>query len=304
MNSFYTHRYCRKKIVFSSKMVKHIKPICILFATNLAALIYTSADTTMLGMMTTDYNVGIYTTAAKVYGIFKQLAFAVVIVCLPRFSFIVANESRQKYEKLSNILYKIVFTLAVPLAMGIFFLSRDIVEILAGKEFVDAVYPLKLLSVAILFAILAYFVMQLILLPNKKDSVILKATVVSGIFNIVANYFLIKQYIENAAAFTTVISELMVFIITWFSGRKIIKLELGMKNIISVIVSSVLMGGVLYWIESMEMGAVITLLVGFFVGATLYLTILIVMKNEIVTDGITLAKSYIKLKRIGSIKKE
>ena len=133
---------------------------------------------------------------------------------------------------------------------------------------------------------------------------ILKATVVSGIFNIVANYFLIKQYIENAAAFTTVISELMVFIITWFSGRKIIKLELGMKNIISVIVSSVLMGGVLYWIESMEMGAVITLLVGFFVGATLYLTILIVMKNEIVTDGITLAKSYIKLKRIGSIKKE
>lgn len=304
LNSFYTHRYCRKKIVFSSKMVKHIKPICILFATNLAALIYTSADTTMLGMMTTDYNVGIYTTAAKVYGIFKQLAFAVVIVCLPRFSFIVANESRQKYEKLSNILYKIVFTLAVPLAMGIFFLSRDIVEILAGKEFVDAVYPLKLLSVAILFAILAYFVMQLILLPNKKDSVILKATVVSGIFNIVANYFLIKQYIENAAAFTTVISELMVFIITWFSGRKIIKLELGMKNIISVIVSSVLMGGVLYWIESMEMGAVITLLVGFFVGATLYLTILIVMKNEIVTDGIILAKSYIKLKRIGSIKKE
>ena len=114
-------------------MVKHIKPICILFATNLAALIYTSADTTMLGMMTTDYNVGIYTTAAKVYGIFKQLAFAVVIVCLPRFSFIVANESSQKYEKLSNILYKIVFTLAVPLAMGIFFLSRDIVEILAGK---------------------------------------------------------------------------------------------------------------------------------------------------------------------------
>lgn len=68
-------------------------------------------------------------------------------------------------------------------------MSRDIVEILAGKEFVDAVYPLKLLSVAILFAILAYFVMQLILLPNKKDSVILKATVVSGIFNIVANYF-------------------------------------------------------------------------------------------------------------------
>ena len=48
LNSFYTHRYCRKKIVFSSKMVKHIKPICILFATNLAALIYTSADTTML----------------------------------------------------------------------------------------------------------------------------------------------------------------------------------------------------------------------------------------------------------------
>lgn len=290
LNAFYTHKYCRKRIIFDSKIVKHIKPVLILFATNLAALIYTSMDTIMLGMMTTDYNVGIYTTAAKVYGIFKQLAFAVVIVCLPRFSYIVANESREKYKKMSNVLLKVVFTLALPLATGIFFLSRSIVEVLAGKEFLAAVYPLKLLSVAILFAILAYFVMQLILLPNKMDSVILKATAMAGVFNIVSNYLLIMRYTENAAAFTTVISELIVFIITWLAGRKIIKLELGVRNIISVIVASILMGGILYWIESIKMGPVSTLLVGFMTGTMAYLIILIVMKNEIVIEGVAFAK--------------
>lgn len=296
LNAFHTRKYCRKQIIFNRKIIEHIKPIVVLFATNLAALIYTSADTTMLGLMTTDYNVGIYTTAAKVYGIFKQLAFAVVIVCLPRFSFIVANESREQYERMANILFKVVFTLAVPLATGIFFLSRAIVEILSGKEFLTAVYPLKLLSVAILFAILAYFVMQLILLPNKKDSIILKATAVSGIFNIVANYFLIMQYAENAAAFTTVISELMVFIITWFAGRKLIKLELGIKNTISVIIASILMGSILYWINSIKMNAIGTLLAGFILGTIIYLLMLIVMKNEVAIKGLAKVKAILKRK--------
>lgn len=296
LNAFYTRKYCIKHITFNRKMINHIKPILVLFATNLAALIYTSADTTMLGLMTTDYNVGIYTTAAKVYGIFKQLAFAVVIVCLPRFSFIVANESRKKYERMANILFKAVFTMAVPLATGIFFLSRAIVEILSGKGFLTAVYPLKILSVAILFAILAYFVMQLILLPNKKDSIILKATAISCIFNIIANCILINQYAENAAAFTTVISELMVFIITWFAGRKLIKIELGIRNTISVIIANVLMGSFLYWIDSLEMNAVCTLLVGFLLGSAMYLSMLFVMKNEVAIKGFAIVKTNLRRK--------
>lgn len=291
LNAFYTRKYCIKKIVLNSNVLKHVKPVGILFATNLAALIYTSADTTMLGLMTDDYNVGIYTTAAKVYGIFKQLAFAVVIVCLPRFSYIVANELKDKYEELVNKLFKVILMLALPLACGIFFLSDSIIRILAGEEFLAAIYPLKLLSVAIFFAILGYFIMQLILLPNKQDSVILKATAISGIFNIVGNYFLIPQYAENAAAFTTVISEFIVLAITWHSGRKIIEVRLGRKNVVSGIVATLIMAVALFEIESMQMNAVLTLLIGFLVGSFVYFSILILAKNEIALQGIMFIKN-------------
>lgn len=293
LNAFYTKKYCKKKITFNLKIIKHLKPVLVLFATNLAALIYTSADTTMLGLMSTDYNVGIYTTAAKVYGIFKQLAFAVVIVCLPRFSYIVANKTKAEYEKLAGKLFKVVLTLAFPLAVGIYFLSGPIIQILAGENFMPSIYPLKLLSIAIFVAILAYFVMQLVLLPNKKDSVILKATVISGIFNIVGNFLLIPRYLENAAAFTTVISELIVLIITWNASQKIVKLKFGRKNTISVFIAGSMMGLTLYGINKIEMGALITLLLGFIVGSAVYLTILVVARNDVVIEGISIIKKYL-----------
>ena len=169
-----------------------------------------------------------------------------VVKSLPRFSYIVANKTKAEYEKLAGKLFKVVLTLAFPLAVGIYFLSGPIIQILAGENFMPAIYPLKLLSIAIFVAILAYFVMQLVLLPNKKDSVILKATVISGVFNIAGNFLLIPRYLENAAAFTTVISELIVLIITWNASRKIVKLKVGRKNTISVFIAGSMMGLTLY----------------------------------------------------------
>ena len=296
LNALYTRKYCKKKIIFELKILNHLKPVLILFATNIAALIYSSADTTMLGLMTTDYNVGIYTTAAKVYGIFKQLAFSVVIVCLPRFSYIVANESKAEYEKMANILFKIVLIIAVPLSVGVFFLSTSIVQLLAGREFMASVYPLRLLSFAIFFAILAYFIMQLILLPNKEDYIILRATVITGIFNIIANYFLIPYYMENAAAFTTVISELIVLIITWGTGRRILRLHVGKNNMISIIFASMIMGIVLYGINYLKMNAIVTGVMGFIIGIVVYFMVLMIMKNEVVIEGISFIKDRKKTK--------
>ena len=284
LNTFYTRRYCKKHIVFDKNIFKHLKPVLVLFATNLAALIYSNADTTMLGLMTTDYHVGIYTTAAKVYNIFKQLIFAIVIVCLPHFSYIVANETREKYETLANLFFRGVVLLAVPIAFGLYFLSNPIIKVLAGNEYMEAAYPLRILSFAILFAILAYFIMQLVLLPNQEDTIILRATLISGGINIIANFFLIPCYFEKAAAFTTVISEFLVFGVVYCASRKILKLHIGIKNIISMILSCGLMGLDLYFVNSLEMASVMTLIVGTISGAVIYFIMLIILKNEIIFE--------------------
>lgn len=58
----------------------------IIFASTLATTLYVSSDTTILGILGSDYNVGIYAVAGKIYGIVKNLLSAVLVVSIPRLS--------------------------------------------------------------------------------------------------------------------------------------------------------------------------------------------------------------------------
>ena len=49
-------------------------------------MIYVYSDTTMLGFMQTDYEVGIYSVSVKIYTIVKNLLASVLIVSIPRLS--------------------------------------------------------------------------------------------------------------------------------------------------------------------------------------------------------------------------
>lgn len=281
LNIFYTNRYCKKRFTLKTNVRKHFTPMILLFATNLSSLIYSNADVTMLGMMTSDYHVGIYGTASKIYNIFKQLLFAIVVVCLPRFSNMLANKRKEEYEIFANIIYKIVFILAIPLVVAIAILSPRIVDIIAGTGFVDAIPTLRIKSIAILFAIFAYFNMQLILLPAKKDSAMLRITLVAGIFNVIANMGMIPLFKENGAAFTTALSELIVFLFTKRTAKEIVKLKLGGKMILKTFVATIVMGLLLLFLDAQINDSILCLIIGFIFGVVTYFAVQLLLKNEV-----------------------
>ena len=86
LNFFRARRYCTIRLTRKIDWKKHLKPILIIFASTLATTLYVSSDTTILGILGTDYNVGIYSVAGKIYGIVKNLLSAVLVVSIPRLS--------------------------------------------------------------------------------------------------------------------------------------------------------------------------------------------------------------------------
>ena len=54
----------------------------IIFSTSVAITVYVSSDTTMLGFMTNDYQVGLYGTAVKIYTIIKNILAAILMVLI------------------------------------------------------------------------------------------------------------------------------------------------------------------------------------------------------------------------------
>lgn len=121
INAIGLKKYCKISVVFSKRVMIHLVPILVLFANSVATRIYVNSDITILGFLTTDYNVGIYTIASKIYSIAKQVLAAVIIVSIPRLSLLWGQNRRDEYEKLANSIFYVLITLVMPAVVGLFF---------------------------------------------------------------------------------------------------------------------------------------------------------------------------------------
>ncbi len=220
----------RVKLTLKKSMLSHIKPIMILFASAIAAQIYVNSDVLILGLIKGDSEVGIYSAASKVYNLVRGLFSAVIAVVTPRLIF---NKNNRSHEEFKSFLYSITdifIALLVPAACGVFLLSNDIVLLLSGEAFEAATAPLCILSVSLFFSCFGAFFASTVLLICFKEHVMLIATIVGAIVNLVLNFFIIPYLGYTGAAFTTLISEIAAFYIQFLYSKKLSGIKITSKN--------------------------------------------------------------------------
>lgn len=171
-------------------------------------LIYFKGDTLLLSLIRTPHEVGVYGVAYKILEniIFFPIMFVGLVMPLLSKYFIADKEMfRAVFQKTFDFLAIIVF----PLAAGGIYLAPDIVRILAGGGFEEAVLPLRILLVAIVFIFFGALFGSTIIAIHKQKKVI---WVYGGaaLLNIAANLYLIFYYSYVGAAATTAATELVV----------------------------------------------------------------------------------------------
>lgn len=282
LNLIHSRGYFNIVRVQIKNCIKHLKPVLIIFASNIAIMIYVYSDTTMLGFMQTDYEVGIYSVSVKIYSIVKNLLSSVLIVSIPRLSMYYGSGRMKEFEGTAQKVYDSITALVMPAVVGLFCVSEQVVLVISGKAYISAQSSLRILCVALLFCIYGWFFSQCILMPAKKENIILIATCVSASVNISLNFCLIPMWKENATAFTTLVAEFIMFLVCVVYGLKIIKIKLLNKNMLSVIVGCVGIICVCSIVMIFNYGAVIQLISSVIVSGIVYGLILILFHNEIV----------------------
>lgn len=215
INFFYSRRMVSIRIMRHSNLRKHIEPILLLFFNSLAVLIYVNSDITILGILQSDSVVGIYSVSVKIYTVVKRIFQAIVIVSVPRLSNYYTNGEIEKYKVLLKQMHDVVITIVIPMLFGLVITSKNAILIVSGQEYIEGVNSLRILCLALIFSSLANYYISCILLPSKKDRMILISTVISSIVNIGLNIILIPILSLDGAAITTVISEAMVMILAY-----------------------------------------------------------------------------------------
>ena len=223
LNFYRAEKEHRIHLVFHFNWKKHMTPILILFAANVANLIYVNSDVTLLGLLKSNYVVGIYSVSSRIYTVIKSVLSAILLVSVPRLALLYGNKEFSKYKILLSKLTNMLVLLVLPAMIGLIMLSKQVVLIIAGNHFLRSVMSLRILAVAYIFSILAWILSDCVLIPAKREKYLLYSMTISAVINIVFNIIMIPYWSENAAAISTVLSELAMFTINYHYAKDNIK---------------------------------------------------------------------------------
>lgn len=250
VNVFYRKKYCDIKFTLKMGLKKHIKPLLVLFVNSVAILIYVGSDITILGFFENDYIVGVYGFSARIYNIIKGVIAAAIAVVVPRIAYVgsTSNENNRDYVcKLFHSL--IMFTL--PIVIVLLSLSKEILFLVGGREFVAGSNSLKCLSCAMIFALCSSVFTNCVLIVNRLERKCLYSTLITALMNILLNIIFIPLYGMIAAAVTTVVAEAMnMFIQLYFSFQFVKVKRLFNKDCIAYVISGIVMFLICYCISS------------------------------------------------------
>lgn len=274
-------KYVKLRLVFNKRIAVHFIPIIILFANSVATRIYVSSDIVILGLLTTDYNVGIYSIASKIYSIVKQVLSAIIIVSIPRLSLLLGENNREEYNKLViNIFYSLL-TFVLPAITGLYCMRKDIILFVSNTLFLSSEGPLKILSLALFFCLFNWFFTSCVLIPHNKEKEVLFATTVAAIINIALNFILIPKYMEKAVAFTTLIAELTSLIICLKNSKSLVKIEARTRDIISVIIGCFVVQYICRILNSTINSSLKRISLAIFLSVISYIIVLFMAKNSV-----------------------
>ncbi len=193
-------------------------------------------------------DVGIYGSA---YRVFENLIIIPVIfvnLIFPKLSQLIKKdfaESKKFFQKTFNILLIVVF----PIVIFFFFLAPYCIYIIAGKEFIAASEPLKVLMVVLLFTFLSYPLTQLLVAGGKQKWLIWNAAFFIGP-TIILNLIFIPHYTYNGTALATLITTFINFLFLLILTHYLLKIQPNFNLIKKLILPSSLLIFFLYLILS------------------------------------------------------
>lgn len=226
LNWLHYRKTCKIRLRFTSQTIKHFRPIVIFFANKLAVTIYVSSDNTMLGLMTSDFRVGIYSVAVKIYTIIKTMISSIYAVCIPRLSAKIGEGDVDGYKILFSQIVSAISLLIFPASVGVLCLSQEIIRFLFGIEYMEASISLSILSFGIILSIFGGLISSVYNVTMNLEKISLQATIIAAAMNVLLNLFLIPRFMEVGAAITTVVAEGITFFYCLIRGK-------GLRNVIN-----------------------------------------------------------------------
>lgn len=237
-NIFYRRKYCKTKLTLKMDLKRHLPPILLLFSMIISQTIYCNSDITMLGLMKGDFEVGLYSTSVKIYNLVNTLVASITWVVMPKLALNFAMQDYIEINRLLKYALNFIIVLGLPCLTGMNIIAPQLIEVLAGPEYLGATVSLRILSVSLAFSFIGGWIGNMTMLPAGKEGICLRSSIVSSVVNVSLNFVLIPIWGLNAAAATTALAEFIGILMKLYHIDKNIQIDNLFKMIKAPLVGS------------------------------------------------------------------
>ena len=271
-----------KRPSFNMKMMKkNLHPIVLLFLPQVAISLYVVLDRTLLGLLGSYSDVGIYEQGQKLTSIIYKIVSSLGVVMLPRVANLLSERKEKEAQnmvKFSFILYNLII---FPMIFGLIAVNEVFVKLFLGKDFQDVKYVLYITTINIMLVAWTNILGHQVLVVRNKNKEFMLSTTIPAFVSVAVNIVVIPFFGYIGASITAVVVEILAFAIQWYYCRNIINKNLLFnKDLAKIICSSLVMfGAVMLCKMTLGLDGIIGLIIYLAVGGISYLGMIFLLKT-------------------------
>ncbi len=263
---------------------QHLKPVIILLATSITIELYTLLDVTMVGIICNKSAVAYYTYSIQIVRVVIIIVTAIGGILLPRLSYYISCEKKDMCQYEVNKVLNIILVFLVPAGAGLLLTADELIYILYGQNFADAVNTLCIASLLTITLGFSNLFGSQILIAFNDERKIFYATLAGALSNIIMNLMLIPVLQQNGAALASVLSEGLVTLISYKYARKYLKIIPKASNVKCTFFSTIVMSLVLLLIKYFIINILLRFIICVLAGVCLYVGLNFLLKNQVIIE--------------------
>ncbi len=207
--------------------------------------IYFKGDTIILSLFKSSQEVGIYGAAYRILEALIMFPPIFMGLILPHLTLAWANKDTFVFKRIFQKSFDFFALMTIPLIVGTLFLAKPLMIFIAGSEFVASAEPLKILIFATSLIFFGSLVSHAIIAMNKQRTM-LRFYCLAAVVALVGYLIFIPRYSYYGAAYVTIVAEFIITISAFVIIQQTSKFTPSLKIFRPVILSSLVMGLVLF----------------------------------------------------------
>lgn len=284
---------------------QHIKPTFKLFIPTLAVSVYTMLDRLFIGILIpgtteityndgtlvvakiSDVENGYYEQSEKIVKLAMTLFTSLTTVMVSRNSFELASGNLDGFRNNINQTIRYLLFIGVPIMFGLSATAVNFCPWFFGPGYDKVPYLIMVFSPIVIIIGLSNVLGRQYLIPLKRDNAFTIAICIGALTNLILNLLFVPRMYSYGAAISSVIAELMVTTIMFYMARK----DISVNNVFSVswkyLIAGIIMFSCVHPLARSIDASIISSIGLIIVGGTIYVIILMILKEHFVQLYIT-----------------